>query len=114
VLGALAFPTLAELSGEVLRLALPTSWTMPEAASAGASVAAGGFLGALGLRATPYGSTALRSGRGLLQEKWGRSLVGGCLFVVLKDAVMLYVRWRSARMHRERRVLDFQRKKAKA
>jgi hypothetical protein len=115
VLGALAFPTLAELSGEVLRLALPTSWTMPEAASAGASVAAGGFLGALGLRgATPYGSTALRSGRGLLQEKWGRSLVGGCLFVVLKDAVMLYVRWRSARMHRERRVLDFQRKKGKA
>jgi hypothetical protein len=114
VLGALAFPTLAELSGEVLRLALPTSLTMPEAASAGASVAAGGFLGALGLRATPYGSTALRSGRGLLQEKWGRSLVGGCLFVVLKDAVMLYVRWRSARMHRERRVLDFQRKKAKA
>jgi hypothetical protein len=114
VLGALAFPTLAELSGEVLRLALPMSWTMPDAASAGASVAAGGFLGALGLRGTSYGSTALRSGRGLLQEKWGRSLVGGCLFVVLKDAVMLYVRWRSARMHRERRVLDFQRKKTKA
>jgi hypothetical protein len=114
VLGALAFPTLAELSGEVLRLALPTSWTMSEAASVGTSVAAGGFLGALGLRGTPYGSAALRSGRGLLQEKWGRSLVGGCLFVVLKDAVMLYVRWRSARMHRERRVLDFQRKKGKA
>jgi hypothetical protein len=114
VLGALAFPTLAELSGEVLRLALPMSWTTPDAASAGASVAAGGFLGALGLRGTSYGSTALRSGRGLLQEKWGRSLVGGCLFVVLKDAVMLYVRWRSARMHRERRVLDFQRKKTKA
>jgi hypothetical protein len=29
---------------------------------------------------------------------------------VLKDAVMLYVRWRSARMHRERRVLDNPRK----
>lgn len=113
VLGALAFPTLAELSGEVLRLALPSSWTMTEAAASGASVSAGGFLGALGLR-TFSGPTALRSGRGLLQEKWGRSLVGGCLFVVLKDAVMLYVRWRSARMHKERRVLDFQRKKGKA
>jgi hypothetical protein len=41
-------------------------------------------------------------------------LVGGCLFVVLKDAVMLYVRWRSAKMHKERRVLDFQRKKVRA
>lgn len=82
VMGALAFPTLAEISGEVLRLALPTSWTT---------------------------SAARFAPRGLLQEKWGRSLVGGCLFVVLKDAVMLYVRWRSARMHRERRVLDIQR-----
>jgi hypothetical protein len=36
------------------------------------------------------------------------------LFVVLKDAVMLYVRWRSARMHRERKVLDFERKKPRA
>jgi hypothetical protein len=80
VMGALAFPTLAEISGEVLRFALPTSWTTASAS-----------------RLAP---------RGLLQEKWGRSLVGGCLFVVLKDAVMLYVRWRSARMHRERRVLD--------
>jgi hypothetical protein len=79
-MGALAFPTLAEISGEVLRFALPTSWTTASAS-----------------RLAP---------RGLLQEKWGRSLVGGCLFVVLKDAVMLYVRWRSARMHRERRVLD--------
>jgi hypothetical protein len=84
VMGALAFPTLAEISGEVLRLALPTSWTT---------------------------SASKFAPRGLLQEKWGRSLVGGCLFVVLKDAVMLYVRWRSARMHRERRVLDVKRSK---
>lgn len=114
VLGALAFPTLAELSGEVLRLALPVSWTMADSVPAAVTVSAGGFLGALGLSSTTSGSTVLRSGRGLLQEKWGRSLVGGCLFVVLKDAVMLYVRWRSARMHRERRVLDFDRKKGRA
>lgn len=82
VMGALAFPTLAEISGEVLRLTLPTSWTT---------------------------SASRFAPRGLLQEKWGRSLVGGCLFLVIKDAVMLYTRWRSARMHRERRVLDVQR-----
>jgi hypothetical protein len=113
VLGALAFPTIAELSGDILRLVLPSSWTMSEAAVSGAGVAAGGLFGSLGLRSVS-GQTALRSSRGLLQEKWGRSLVGGCLFVVLKDAVMLYVRWRSAKMHKERRVLDYQRKKARA
>lgn len=109
VLGALAFPTIAELSGEVLRLALPLSWTSKAAAQAGTAATSG-----TSLAARFFGYTAPRSSsgpRGLLQEKWGRSLVGGCLFVVLKDAVMLYVRWRSAKMHRERRVLDFDRKK---
>jgi hypothetical protein len=28
--------------------------------------------------------------RGLLMEKWGKSIVGGCLFVLLKDVVTLY------------------------
>lgn len=93
VLGALAFPTLAELSGEILRITLPTTWTTLPAAAAGSRI-----------RPTATG---------LLQEKWGRSLVGGCLFVVVKDALMLYVRWRSAKMHRERRVLDYDRKKGK-
>lgn len=86
VLGALLFPTIAGVSGELLKLVLPQSWT-----------------------AAP--SRSMFSGRtmtkGLLQEKWGRSLVGGCLFVVLKDAVMLYVRWRMAQMHRKRSVLDY-------
>lgn len=94
VLGALVFPTIASLSGELLKLALPKSWTTPPPPSK------------LGFRI---------AAKGLLQEKWGRSLVGGCLFVVLKDAVMLYVRWKMVRMHRMRRVLDFERKgKAKA
>ncbi|KAI1641210.1 hypothetical protein F4809DRAFT_216220 [Biscogniauxia mediterranea] len=31
---------------------------------------------------------------GLLQERWGRSLIGGCLFVVLKDVFFLYVKYR--------------------
>lgn len=80
VLGALIFPSIAGMSGELLKLALPRAWTNP-------------------------------GSRGLLQAKWGRSLVGGCLFVVFKDAVMLYVRWKMAQMHRLRRVVDFEGKR---
>jgi hypothetical protein len=90
VLGALLFPSIAGMSGELLKLALPRAWTTaPAMPSRGARIAA----------------------KGLLQEKWGRSLVGGCLFVVFKDAVMLYVRWKMAQMHRKRRVLDWEGRK---
>ncbi|KAK3050915.1 hypothetical protein LTR09_007993 [Extremus antarcticus] len=89
VLGALMFPAIAGVSGELLKFWLPRSWTTP-------------------VFNTPYTFLGRRRiGRGLLQEKWGRSLVGGCLFVVLKDAVMLYVRWKMAEMHRKRRVVDW-------
>jgi hypothetical protein len=84
VLGALVFPSVAAAVGEILRLALPKAWvTMPS------------------------------SGRptGLLQQRWGRSLIGGCLFVTVKDAVMLYVRWKLAQNHRKRRVLDWDKEK---
>ena len=91
VLGALLFPTIAGLSGEALRLLLPASWTSAPASRWGRSKATG-----------------------LLQERWGRSIVGGCLFVVVKDAVMLYVRWRMSQQHRKRKVLDYDRRKSKA
>lgn len=98
VLGALAFPTIAELSGELLRLTLPKSWTT--------------------LPAVPQflfgGKTSTRAAQGILQEKWGRSLIGGCLFVVFKDALLLYVRWKMAQMHRNRRVLNFDRSKSRS
>lgn len=81
ILGALLFPSIAGLSGEVLLNVLPRSWT-----------------------------TSTSSRPGLLAQKWGRSIVGGCLFVVLKDAVMLYVRWKMAQQHRKRRVLDYDRR----
>ncbi|KAF4550851.1 RING-variant domain-containing protein 2 [Elsinoe fawcettii] len=96
VLGALLFPTIASLSGELLRLCLPAAWTTPVLARTWRT----------GLGRTKF--------TGLLQEKWGRSVVGGCLFVVVKDAVMLYVRWKMAQQHRRRRVLDYDRRKAKA
>ncbi|KAK8192541.1 hypothetical protein M8818_007711 [Zalaria obscura] len=86
ILGALVFPTIASASGNLLQALLPRSWTTQK-----------------GPQST-----------GLLQAKWGRSLVGGCLFVVVKDAVMLYVRWKMAQQHRKRRVLDFDRKKKTA
>ncbi|KAF2432354.1 hypothetical protein EJ08DRAFT_585700 [Tothia fuscella] len=86
VLGALAFPALSAAMGELLRLTLPKALTT---------------------RICGRGSKPT----GLLQTVWGRSIVGGCTFVVLKDAVMLYVRWRMAQNHRMRKVVDYDRGK---
>lgn len=92
VMSALLFPTIASVSGDLLTHLLPLSWTT-----------------------LPTKSFGMQRGRatGLLQNKWGRSVVGGCLFVVVKDAVMLYVRWKMAKQHQSRHVVDFDRKKAK-
>lgn len=95
VLGALLFPTVAGLSGEVLKLLLPASWTTPP------PMLKTRFHTRLGLQ-------------GFLQHKWARSIVGGCLFVIAKDALMLYVRWKMAQMHRGRRVVDFDRTRREA
>lgn len=85
-LGACIFPTIAGMMGEALKVALPASWVTPPA-----------------------------SGKptGFLQTKWARSIVGGCLFVGLKDAVLLYVRWKMAQSHRQRRVLNYDASKGK-
>ncbi|KAL2355315.1 hypothetical protein BJ546DRAFT_973079 [Cryomyces antarcticus] len=96
VLGALLFPTISATMGELLRLALPSSWTTPALASW-----------------TLRGGSRPGKATGILQERWGRSIVGGCLFVVLKDAVMLYVRWKMAMGHRKRRVLDYDKRKGR-
>ena len=84
--GAMMFPTVAAASGEILKVVMPRSWvSLPPSPKEG-------------LRSIPTG---------LLQTKWGRSIVGGCLFVVLKDAVRIYSRWRMAVSYRERRVKDY-------
>jgi hypothetical protein len=81
ILGALAFPAVSAGMGGLLSLALPRSW-MTDANWA--------------------------NGRpGLLRNRWGRSVVGGCLFVVLKDALVLYYRWRLVQSHRQRRIMDY-------
>ncbi|KAI9660897.1 MAG: hypothetical protein M1821_009224 [Bathelium mastoideum] len=88
-LGALFFPTVSSAVGELLRLSLNQSpltrgWVTPP-------VVAG--------KAKPTG---------LLQLRWARSLVGGCMFVVVRDAVMLYARWRQAKAHTQRRIVDYE------
>ncbi|PGH17800.1 hypothetical protein AJ79_00941 [Helicocarpus griseus UAMH5409] len=93
VLGALLFPAISASMGGMLKMALPKAWTTAPAAASAAS-------------------SSLEKGKsGLLQSKWGRSVVGGCLFVLLKDALVLYCRWKLAKTHRKRRVLNYDRAK---
>lgn len=81
VMGALFLPTISSFMGDLLKVALPRDWVTKKSVRAGAT--------------------------GLLQEKWGRSIVGGCLFVVLKDAILLYCKWKKARDFGKKRVLDY-------
>ena len=99
ILGALIFPSIAAAMGELLRYSLPSSWVNPPSSAPSTSwlwglITTGGKVDGKG-RPT-----------GFLQTRWGRSLVGGCLFVGLKDAILLYVRWKVAQNHRRRSILD--------
>ncbi|KAF2271314.1 uncharacterized protein EI97DRAFT_408425 [Westerdykella ornata] len=86
ILGALIFPSIAAVVGEVLRMTLPKAWVTPP------------------LSGKPTG---------FLQARWGRSILGGCLFVGIKDVIMLYVRWRMAQNHMKRVILDHDKSKSK-
>jgi hypothetical protein len=79
-MGALFFPAISSAMGSLLKYTLPRSWVLSE---------------------------KLTGSKGLLKEQWGRSLIGGCLFVVLKDAVLLYCKWRKARDFGKRKVLEW-------
>ncbi|EON97539.1 putative ring finger domain-containing protein [Phaeoacremonium minimum UCRPA7] len=85
---ALLFPAISFGVGELLRLGLPRGWVT---------------------RAVESG--ARRSPNGLLQERWGRSLVGGCLFVVLKDALNLYTKYRRVEVRKHRHVKNVERRR---
>ncbi|MCJ1473785.1 hypothetical protein MMC13_002436 [Lambiella insularis] len=87
IIGALCFPAIASVAGQLIAVGLPKAWTAPS-----------------GGRQRP----------GLLQTKWGRTILGGCLFVVMKDTLLLYSRYRIAQDHRKRKVLDYDRRKGKA
>jgi hypothetical protein len=102
IIGALIFPSIAAAMGELLKISLPASWVKPPAGASATS-----WLGG-------WNSVIKNRPTGFLQTRWGRSLVGGCLFVGLKDAVLLYVRWKMAQNHRRRRILDHDPKDKKA
>ncbi|TLS25278.1 hypothetical protein PpBr36_07899 [Pyricularia pennisetigena] len=75
---ALLMPQISFAMGEALRLTLPARWVSKQGES-----------------------------KGLLQHTWGRSLVGTCLFVVLRDAVSLYVKYRRVQAIKNRTVKNF-------
>lgn len=81
VLGALAFPWVAAGMGGLLSYTLPAAW----------------MTNANWMNGRP----------GLLRNRWGRTVIGGMAFVVLKDAVMLYCRWRIAKGFRQRQIMDY-------
>ncbi|TIC93634.1 E3 ubiquitin-protein ligase MARCH5 [Colletotrichum higginsianum] len=82
----LLLPMLSAGMGELLRLVLPQHWTTP----------VGGF-----------GRFKVRTG--LLQDQWGRNLVGGCMYIVLRDAFRLYTKYRMAQNKPLRRVRNVDR-----
>jgi len=87
LVNALILPGISFAMGEMLRLALPKSWT------------AAPSVRFWGLRP------------GLLQQQWGRSLIGGCLYVVLKDAIRLYAKNRKVAAMSNRRVKNVDRRR---
>ncbi|KAI0025414.1 hypothetical protein F4780DRAFT_328899 [Xylariomycetidae sp. FL0641] len=81
--GALLFPGVCYGAGELLRAMLPSRVVTARP----------------GLAPT-----------GLLQLRWGRSLIGGCLFVALKDAFFLFVRYRQIMNRPYRRIKNSDRR----
>lgn len=82
MIGALAFPAVAASMGGLISLVLPRTWKVPPG---------------------PWD----RRSPGFLQSRFGRSVVGGCLFLVLKDTLSLYTKYRLAQDHMHRRVLNY-------
>ncbi|KAM0348705.1 hypothetical protein ACHAPU_004142 [Fusarium lateritium] len=86
IVSALILPGVSFAMGELLRLALPKQWTAASSLSQGSTMRPG-----------------------LLQQQWGRSLVGGCLYVVIKDVLRLYTKYRKVSAMNNRRVKNVDR-----
>ena len=93
VVGALILPGVSFVMGEALRLLLPKTWTGRMARNPWELYA--------GFERRP----------GLLQQQWGRSLMGGCLYVVLKDAIRVYTKTRKVAALEHRRVKNVDRRR---
>lgn len=84
VVTALTFPLVCWGAGEVLRCAVPEHWV-----------------------ARPHPRVVT----GLLQEQWGRSLIGGMVFVVARDVLNLYTKHRRVQVRKHRRVRSVPRRR---
>ena len=86
IVSALILPGVSYAMGELLRMALPKHMTAASSLSRGSTMRPG-----------------------LLQQQWGRSLVGGCLYVVIKDMLRLYTKSRKVAAIGNRRVKNIDR-----
>ncbi|KFA77000.1 hypothetical protein S40288_08582 [Stachybotrys chartarum IBT 40288] len=91
LVSSLILPGVSFAMGEALRLALPRSWTETHRVGQW------------------YRGTAGRPG--LLQQQWGRSLIGGCMFVVIRDAVRLWAKYRRVVAMENRQVKNVKRRR---
>lgn len=90
VLGALFLPAISWAMGNFLKATLPKTWVKAPHVAEG------------------YRSSGKLSwSEGFLQSQFGRSVAGGCLFIVLKDALMLYYKWKRAKDFGKRRILNY-------
>jgi hypothetical protein len=95
VVGALILPGVSFAMGEALRLVLPKAWTSSASRN-------------------PWSLYSGVGGRpGLLQQQWGRSLVGGCVYVVLRDMIRVYAKSRRVAAMGNRRVKNVERNRGK-
>ncbi|KJZ73301.1 hypothetical protein HIM_07305 [Hirsutella minnesotensis 3608] len=92
IVSALVLPGVSLAMGEALRLVLPRAWT------------------SMGPR-NPWSFHSTVGRPGLLQQQWGRSLIGGCLFIILKDAVRVYSKSRRVAAMNTRRVKNVERRR---
>ncbi|KAL2131791.1 hypothetical protein VTI74DRAFT_4592 [Chaetomium olivicolor] len=84
----LLLPAISYGMGELIRTIAPPDWVTPQ----------------------PWRWRRARP-TGLLQQQWGRSVVGGCLFVVLRDALALYTKYRRVQVKSRRRVRNVERRR---
>ncbi|CAK7269385.1 hypothetical protein SEPCBS119000_003541 [Sporothrix epigloea] len=123
----LLLPRMAGSAGELLELILPKSWvTLPPVpvpvssmtiigdGSAASTFVEAAVTTAASNSAASVTLTAAAADvprRGLLQERWGRSLVGGLLLIVLRDAWRLLLKYRRAQMKLQRRIRSVDRRR---
>lgn len=90
VMGALFFPAISWAMGSLIKISLPKTWVKePHVLRSWRS------------------AEKLSWSKGFLQTQFGRSIAGGCLFIVLKDAAVLYYKWKRAKDMRKRRIMNY-------